>query len=99
MNLKKSLYDPANWPDPPAAADIEAARTRAGLTREEAGALIWTSGHAWRKWESDSDAMARAMHPGLWELWVYKVALLRGWPQTWATQRGPRAVRYTPPKG
>ena len=56
----------------PTPAQIRAARTAAGLTQTEAGAIIYSSLRAWQNWE----AGVRHMHPQLWESWQAKILLL-----------------------
>jgi DNA (cytosine-5)-methyltransferase 1 len=53
----------------PTAAAVKAARKRAKLTQEEAGALVYCSRRTWQDWE----AGIASMHPGLWELFNLKV--------------------------
>lgn len=52
----------------PTAAAIRAARKRATLTQEEAGALVYVSRRTWQDWELG----VAQMHPGLWELFRIK---------------------------
>lgn len=56
----------------PAPAEIRAARTAAGLTQTEAGAVIYCTLRGWQDWESG----ARRMHPALWELWRIKRGII-----------------------
>lgn len=47
----------------------------AGLTLEQAGALVYTSWRTWQNWEADADsAEHRRMHPSTWELFQVKLA-------------------------
>jgi putative transcriptional regulator len=52
----------------PKPAEIRAARLAAGLTEEQAGALVYATGERWRAWEEG----ARRMHPAHWELFSIK---------------------------
>lgn len=52
----------------PSPDKIRTAREAAGLTQEQAGALIYAARRAWQDWERGE----RAMHPGLWELFCLK---------------------------
>lgn len=67
----------------PKPAEVRAAREQAGLTQEEAGALVHAPWHSWQKWETD-EAMDnnRRMHPATWDLFQIKIqareALKRG---------------------
>lgn len=56
-------------PTPPPKTLIESTRLRAGLTQSEAGAMIYTALRTWQHWEAGD----RAMHPGLWELFLIKL--------------------------
>jgi len=53
---------------PPTPSQILKERKRAGLTQAGAAALIHAGYRAWQEWEGDR----RAMHPGLWELFLLK---------------------------
>ncbi|MCD6706592.1 MAG: hypothetical protein LT080_09100 [Thiobacillus sp.] len=55
---------------PPEPDDIRAARTAAGLTQTEAGAVVHASLRTWQQWEAGD----RKMHPGLFELFTLKTA-------------------------
>lgn len=52
----------------PTADMIRRRRTMAGLTQAEAGALLYTSGRRWQRWEAGDAAMEAA----LWELFCLK---------------------------
>jgi len=54
--------------DGPAAADLLAAREKYDLDPDEAAALIYYSGRAWREWE----AGRTPMHRCAWELFNIK---------------------------
>lgn len=82
--LRASLYDKSLWPESPSVDEVRAAFEASGLTLEEAGALIYCSGHAFKKWTARSKSNARAMQPALWQFWCSRVARLRGWPEDWA---------------
>lgn len=60
----------------PAPDTVAAWRVHAGLSREEAAALVYVSAHTWRSWEAvATSARARRMPLGLWELFCMKTAL------------------------
>ena len=65
-NRSRAGTNPARDPLP---AEIRAAREAAGLTRREAGALLYRSADGWEKWELGT---AR-MDPALWELFRFKM--------------------------
>lgn len=77
--------DPKNWPEPPGADVIARARERAGMTVEQAAAVVWRSRESWAKWESASAIRSRDMDPVLWAWFCLCVAVARGWPLEWAT--------------
>lgn len=52
----------------PSAFEISAARAAAGLTQTEAAAVVYVTLRTWQFWEAD----ARAMPPGLFELFLLK---------------------------
>jgi DNA-binding transcriptional regulator YiaG len=54
----------------PSPEEIRARRAAAGLTQTAAAALIHSSKRTWQDWEA---GIAR-MHPGLWELFLFKTA-------------------------
>jgi len=56
----------------PTAAEVRAARKKAGLTQTQAAQVIYSTLSAWQKWESDEGAEARRMHPALFELFLLK---------------------------
>ncbi len=57
----------------PSPEEIRAARDRAGLTQEQAAALVYANRRAWQNWEAAVSAPEnRAMHPGLYELFLIK---------------------------
>jgi DNA (cytosine-5)-methyltransferase 1 len=61
----------------PSPDEIRAAREKAGLTQEAAGALVHASRRTWMNWEFSVDAPEnRAMHPGLFELFLLKTGQL-----------------------
>lgn len=47
---------------------VKVARSKAGLTQQNAAALIGQDGRAWRRYESGDVAM----HPASWELFLLK---------------------------
>ncbi len=53
----------------PSAEEVINARTNAGLTQEEAAALVYVTVFAWRKWEYGE----RRMMPATWELLQIKL--------------------------
>lgn len=62
----------------PTPAQVRRAREDAGLTLEQAGALVHASWRSWQHWESDVDAAEhRRMHPATWELFQVKLAARR----------------------
>ncbi len=54
----------------PSPEAIRARRAAAGLTQTAAAVLIHSSKRTWQDWEA---GIAR-MHPGLWELFLFKTA-------------------------
>lgn len=60
---------PSANPSPDA---IRAAREAAGLTQEQAAALVHASKRNWQQWEAEEGTNTRRMHPGLWELFRLK---------------------------
>ena len=52
----------------PTPEDITAARSAAGLSKTDAGALVHTNYRAWQRWETGE----RAMHPAFFELFLIK---------------------------
>lgn len=54
----------------PSPEAIRSRRAAAGLTQTAAAALIHSSKRTWQDWEA---GIAR-MHPGLWELFLFKSA-------------------------
>ena len=97
--LRASLYDPTLWPDSPSADEVRDAFARTGLTREEAGALVFTTEHGFKKWIAESETNSRPMHPALWIFWQSRVALLRGWPDDWVKRKSIRFEREAPGGG
>jgi putative transcriptional regulator len=58
----------------PTPSQIKRAREAAGLTLEQAGALVHTSLRTWQNWETAADEdNHRRMHPATWELFRVKV--------------------------
>ncbi len=53
----------------PTPEEIKAARKLAGLTQEQAAALVYVKRDGWIRWEHG----IRKMHPGMWELFLSKV--------------------------
>ena len=58
------------WPSP-SPEIVKAKRLAAKLTQTEAAALVYSTLSAWQRWEQGE----RKMHPGLWELFLYKLRL------------------------
>lgn len=59
----------------PTPAQVRRAREKAGLTLEQAGALVYTSWRTWQNWEADEgSAEHRRMHAATWELFQVKLA-------------------------
>lgn len=72
----------ASWNPPataPKAADVKAAREHAGHTQEEAAKVIYGTKRTWEAWESPTEE--RFMHPGLWQLYLYKTGQMDRLPQ------------------
>lgn len=61
---------PRNYPTP---VEVRAARTDAGLTQLQAAELIYAPMRTFQDWESGISRM----HPGLFELFQLKIALLK----------------------
>ncbi len=53
----------------PTPEEIKAARKLAGLTQEQAAALVYVKRDGWIRWEKGR----RDMHPAFWELFNMKV--------------------------
>lgn len=59
----------------PTPAQVRRAREDAGLTLEQAAALVYTTWRSWQNWEADRDsAEHRRMHAATWELFQVKLA-------------------------
>lgn len=93
--LKQSLHDPSFWPEPPTGEEVREAYARTGLTRAQAGALVFTTEHGFKKWMSG----ANPMHPAMWMFWQSRVALLHGWPDDWVKRKSLRVERTAPGGG
>ena len=65
----RSAGHPARNPSP---AEIRAAREAAGLTQQQAAAMVYASPRNWQQWEQEKGSNTRRMHPGLWELFRLK---------------------------
>ena len=62
----------------PTPAEIRRAREEAGLTLEQAAALVYAHWRTWQHWESaPGTAEHRQMHPATWELVQVKLAAWR----------------------
>jgi len=57
----------------PSPEEIIQARNMAGLTQEEAAAVVYKSTIAWKKWEGGN----RRMPPDTWELLLIKLGFVR----------------------
>lgn len=58
----------------PEPTEVKAARERAGLTIEQAAALIYTSAANWTSWELPrGEAGCRRMHPAFWHLFRVRI--------------------------
>jgi DNA-binding transcriptional regulator YiaG len=63
----------------PTPAQVRRAREDAGLTLEQAAALVHATWRSWQNWEADASSDGhRRMHPSTWELFQVKVAAARG---------------------
>lgn len=57
----------------PTPEDVISARKLAGLTQEQAAALIYKDVSSWRRWETDkAKSSARDMDPAFFELFLMK---------------------------
>lgn len=54
----------------PTPLQIYTTRLDAGLTQKESAALVYVGLRAWQAWEQGKNPM----HPGLWELYLIKIA-------------------------
>lgn len=52
----------------PTGTQVAAARAKAGLTQQQAAAIVHATARRWREWESGD----YSMHPGLWELFLVR---------------------------
>lgn len=59
----------------PTPAEVRAARDRAGLTQEQAGALIGVSRVTWARFEMEKHDSAPS--PAEWELFLHKAGLTK----------------------
>ena len=66
------MTKPSTKSQPPAPAEIVAAREAAGLTQYAAADLVHGALRTWQQWEAGD----RRMHPCLWELFRLKSALI-----------------------
>lgn len=75
INRGRQSMRTAIWPRP---EEVREAREAAGLTVEQAAALVHTGGRAWSQWEADAtSANASRMYPATWELFQAKVEIIR----------------------
>ncbi len=65
QNRSRRTISPAANPTPD---EIRAARERAGLTQDEAAALVLSTLRSWQRYEYGE----RRMHPAIWELFRIK---------------------------
>lgn len=56
----------------PTGAQIKAAREALGISQTNAAFLVHSGLRTWQQWEAGD----RRMHPGLWELFKIKAALI-----------------------
>lgn len=74
-NRSKKEMSPSIWPRP---EEVRLAREDAGLTQEQAAALVHTGGQTWVKWEREATSdSARRMHPSTWELFQVKLEIIK----------------------
>ena len=67
---RSRVKSPASNPHPD---EIVGMRINAGLTQQQAAALVHSTARTWQNWESDLNSTEnRRMHPGLWELFLIK---------------------------
>ena len=52
----------------PTGAQVAQGREKAGLTQQQAAAIVHSTARRWREWESGD----HSMHPGLWELFLLR---------------------------
>lgn len=57
----------------PTPEEVLAVRKAAGMTQEEAGAVLFCSRRGWQEWEKGR----RDMHPAFWDLFNDRVRLLK----------------------
>ncbi|HZF19526.1 MAG TPA: hypothetical protein VE008_07445 [Burkholderiales bacterium] len=57
----------------PKPAEILRAREAAGLTQDQAGALLYSGWRTWHNWENEGGPESRRMRPSDWELFNVKV--------------------------
>lgn len=62
----------------PRSAELRALRTAANLSVQDCAELVHASAKKWEEWENGQDDGNSGMHPGLWELFLVKVATIRG---------------------
>ena len=62
----------------PTPQSIIAARSEIGLSQTKAAELVHAKLRTWQQWEAGD----RAMHPGFWELFRIKSALIARTPKT-----------------
>jgi len=75
----------------PRPAELKAAREAAGLTQDEAAALIYTSTRNWQNWEQGSDG--RAMPASAFELFMLKAGQYT-WLEPEGREDGQRRLRF-----
>lgn len=68
--------------NPPSPDEVRAARIAAGLTQEEAAALVYLGGQ--KRW-GEAERGVHRMHPACWELFCIKTGYVPG-----NAQGGPR---------
>jgi hypothetical protein len=62
----------------PSAEQVRLSRVRAGLTQKQAASVVYVGERMWQRYEAGT----YEMHPGLWELFRYKVFHVRPDPIT-----------------
>lgn len=66
-NRNRRKDAPGRNPQP---EEIRRSRHKAGLSRVDAAALVYSSKRGWEKWENGE----RRMHPAIWELFKLKLS-------------------------
>jgi len=69
-NRSKTNRGVASNPKP---SEVLRAREAAGLTQNQAGALVYSGWRSWHNWELEGGQESRRMHPSTWELFNIKL--------------------------